>query len=184
VFPVVLLVIAFAPEGLQIWVGSAFAQNSTLVLRYLAAGVFVNCLAQIPLSLVQGTGRPDLVVGLVGFELPVYLVVVYWATKHHGLNGAALAWSARVVVEAAVLFFLAYRLMPRRRGLALRLAGSVGCALAIFYGVTVPSTVNDRALVVAVVLLGLAAASWFGILMEDERALLKAVVGRRLRTAA
>jgi O-antigen/teichoic acid export membrane protein len=184
IFPVVLIIIAFAPEGLTLWVGAVFAQNGTTVLRYLAAGVFVNCLAQIPLSLVQGTGRPDLIVKLVGFELPVYLGVVYWATKHHGLSGAAMAWSSRAVLEAVFLFAIAYRLMPHRQGLAVRLAVSVTSALAIFYCATIPPSLGGRALLVGVVLLGLAGAAWFGILVEDERALLKNFILSRSRATA
>ena len=183
-FPVVLILIAFAPEGLTLWVGRTFAQNSTAVLRYLAAGVFVNCLAQIPLSLVQGTGRPDLVAKLQALELPFYLVAIYWATKHYGLGGTAIVWSARVSVDAALLFAIAYRLLPHRQGVAVRLAASVASALAVFYCATIASSPGARILVVAVVLLGLAGAAWFGVLVEDERVLLRSMVPRRSKAAA
>jgi len=184
VFPVVLIVIAFAPEGLTLWVGTVFAQNSTAVLRYLAAGIFINCLAQIPLSLVQGTGRPDLVAKLIGFELPLYLPVIYWATKHYGLNGAAFAWSSRVIVEAIILFGIAYRLIPHRQGLAVRLAVSAATALTIFYCATLPPSLSGRSLLVSVVLMGLGGAAWFGVLVEDERALLKGMILRLSRAIA
>jgi len=120
----------------------------------------------------------------VGFELPVYLGVVYWATKHHGLSGAAMAWSSRAVLEAVFLFAIAYRLMPHRQGLAVRLAVSVTSALAIFYCATIPPSLGGRALLVGVVLLGLAGAAWFGVLVEDERALLKNFILSRSRATA
>src|SRR5262249_2132174 len=135
-FPVLLLIIAFAPEGLKLWVGAAFAQNSTVVLRYLAAGIFVNCLAQIPASLVQGTGRPDLVAKLQAAELPLYLAGLYWATLHYGLSGAAIAWSLRVIFDAAILFVMSSRLLSPSRGFTWRPALAVAAAMGAFYFVT------------------------------------------------
>lgn len=182
-FPVVLVVIAFAPEGLNLWVGSAFAQNSTAVLRYLAAGVFVNCLAQIPLSLVQSTGRPDIVAKLQAVELPLYLAAIYWATEHYGLSGAAIAWSSRVCVDALLMFAIAHRLLPRCRGFAVPLAASVVSALTIFYFAAVPSSLGTRAFLVVVVLAGLAGAAWFGVLVEDERRMVKSIILRQPKAA-
>lgn len=184
VFPVVLIVIAFAPEGLTLWVGTVFAQNSTAVLRYLAAGIFINCLAQIPLSLVQGTGRPDIVAKLQAIELPLYLAAIFWATKRYGLSGAAIAWSSRVALDAVLLFAFAYRLLPHRQGRAVRLAVSVVGALAVFYCATVPVSPAVRALLVATVLLGWAGVAWFNVLVEDERLMLRSIVLRRSKVAA
>ena len=54
VFPVVLVISAFAPEALRLWLGVSFAQNSSSVLRWLAVGVAIaNCLAQLPFALLQ-----------------------------------------------------------------------------------------------------------------------------------
>ena len=175
-FPVVLIVMAFAPEGLKLWVGSVFAQKSTAVLRYLAAGVFVNCLAQLPLSLVQGTGRPDMAAKLQAAELPLYLAAIFWATKHYGLSGAAIAWSTRVSLDAMLLFVIAYSLLPYRRGLALRLGASVTGALLTFYLITIPASVEMRALLVCLVLLAWAATAWFRLLLQDERNMLRSLV--------
>src|SRR5713101_506154 len=47
IFPIVLILVTLAPEILRLWLGAAFAQNGSLVLRWLAAGLFVNCLAQL-----------------------------------------------------------------------------------------------------------------------------------------
>jgi O-antigen/teichoic acid export membrane protein len=182
-FPVILMMIAFAPEGLKFWVGTAFAQQSTLVLRYLAAGVFVNCLAQIPLSLVQGTGRPDIVAKLQALELPLYLAATYWMTKHYGLSGAAIAWSARVSLDALLLFVVAYGLLPHTRGFGRRMALSVTGALTVFYFATVTSFVGVRILLIVFFLLSTAAAAWFWALVEDERLLIRGLLLGRQKTA-
>lgn len=57
------LLVAF--EGLMLWLGSEFADNSTLVLQLLAVGVFINSLAHVPSGLEQGAGRPDLTAKLI-----------------------------------------------------------------------------------------------------------------------
>src|ERR1039457_6126600 len=59
IFPIVLVIVTFSQEGLMIWLGKEFANNSANVLRWLAAGVFFNCLAQVIYTLIQGRGRPD-----------------------------------------------------------------------------------------------------------------------------
>lgn len=41
-FPLVLVIVVLAHEGLTLWLGREFADNSTLVLQLLAAGVFIN----------------------------------------------------------------------------------------------------------------------------------------------
>ncbi|MHB8754744.1 MAG: flippase [Candidatus Acidiferrales bacterium] len=111
-FPVVVLILVFAGSGLKLWLGADFAQHSTRVLQWLAAGVFINGLALIPYSLLQGVGRPDLTAKLHLAELPAYLLVLWWLIHAEGIEGAAMAWTARVFVDAVVLFGLARRFLP------------------------------------------------------------------------
>jgi len=183
-FPAALILIAFAPEGLELWVGASFARNSSMVLRWLAAGVFVNCLAQIPLALVQGTGYPDRIAKLQAIELPIYLSAIWWATKHYGLNGAAVAWSARVTIDAIVIFLFAYQLLPERRRDAGRLAAAAAVALGLFAIAALLRSIDARALLVACLLTALAAAVWFRILVDDERVAIKSIILRRTNVAA
>jgi len=112
-FPIVLLIVVFAESGLKLWLGADFAQHSTRVLQWLAVGVFVNGLALIPYSLLQGVGRPDLTAKLHLAELPAYLLVLWWLIHVDGIEGAAMAWAARVFVDALVLFGMARRFLPK-----------------------------------------------------------------------
>lgn len=113
-FPMILLILVFAENGLKLWLGADFAQHSTRVLQWLAVGVFINGLALIPYSLLQGVGRPDLTAKLHLAELPAYLLVLWWLIHAYGIEGAAMAWTARVFVDAVVLFGLARRFLPSR----------------------------------------------------------------------
>ena len=63
-FPVVLLMVTFAPDGLRLWLGPAFASHSQSVLRWVAAGMFINSVACIPFSLLQSAGQPRITASL------------------------------------------------------------------------------------------------------------------------
>ena len=58
-FPLILLIVALAQDGLKVWLGADFAQHSFRVLQWLAIGVFINGLASVPFAVVQGAGRPS-----------------------------------------------------------------------------------------------------------------------------
>lgn len=102
--PVILLVIAFAPEILRAWLGGDFATKSTGVLRILAAGTLINSVAYVPSSLLLGVDRPDLTAKFHVLELPLYIALLWVLLGHMGISGAALAWSLRVTIDAILLF--------------------------------------------------------------------------------
>jgi O-antigen/teichoic acid export membrane protein len=104
-----VLTVGLARSGLTLWLGADFAQHGYRVLQWLAVGVFINCLALIPFTLVQGVGRPDLTAKLHLIELPLYLSALWWLISAHGVEGAAIAWTARMGVDGAVLFGMADR---------------------------------------------------------------------------
>jgi len=110
-FPVVLIIITFSGEGLRLWLGSEFADNGTAVMQWLTAGVFFNSLAAVPFALIQGAGRPDLTAKLHIIELPFYLVGLWWLVTSMGIEGAAVAWTARVLFDMTALFWIAHHLL-------------------------------------------------------------------------
>jgi O-antigen/teichoic acid export membrane protein len=114
--PVVLLTVSVARSGLTLWLGADFAQHSFRVLQWLAVGVLINSLAQIPFALVQGVGRPDLTAKLHLIELPAYLLTLWWLVSARGVEGAAMAWTARMGVDAMLLFGMTQRLFRGSMG--------------------------------------------------------------------
>jgi O-antigen/teichoic acid export membrane protein len=111
-FPVVLIVIALAREGLALWLGREFADNSFRALQCLTAGVFINSFAQIASALVQSAGRPDLTAKAHLAELPLYLACLWLLITIFGVPGAALAWFLRVLADGVLVFLFASRLVP------------------------------------------------------------------------
>lgn len=170
-FPVVLLTVALAYDGLKLWLGAEFARNSAHVLQWLAVGVLINSLAQVPFALLQGVGKPDLTAKLHLIELPLYFAALWWLTKTFGIEGAAMAWTARVTADALFLFGLARRLVPGNRRMSLRIALLPPAAMLVL---GLASTL-EGAITKAVFLLATTACfafvAWHGILTAEERAL-------------
>jgi O-antigen/teichoic acid export membrane protein len=180
-FPIVAIITTLAPEGLRSWLGVTFAENSTLILRWLAAGVLVNGLAQVPFSLIQSAGRSDLTAKLHLVELPFYLAVLVLLLRGCGITGAAIAWTLRVVVDAGALFVLARQVLPLRPAVLRRLGATVALALAALFLTTLIETVVLKLVCLALGLLVFGIVSWFRVLAGDERAFLRRIVTRRRR---
>lgn len=176
-FPPILLIVAFAHQGLQWWLGDEFAVHSTLILRWLAVGVFINSIAQVFFTLLQGIGRPDLSAKLHIAELPAYLVALFWSVQHFGVLGAAVTWSARVTIDAVLLLWLATRALDERRLFPrMILAGLVPiCAFSVPLFFT---SVFSRTASVVLTLLGFLIVGWLVGLSEDERSRIKAELRR------
>ena len=175
-FPIILMITAFAHEGLEWWLGNEFARHSAPVLQCLAIGVFINSLAQLFATLVQGVGRPDLSAKLHLLELPIYLPMLWLAIRSYGVIGAALAWSGRVAVDGVLLFWLSGRLIHNRdllKRLATGLLVALGAlALPLWVAPLVP-----RATTTVFVMVAFVATTWFVVLAEDERAFIKGRIG-------
>jgi O-antigen/teichoic acid export membrane protein len=172
-FPVTVSVIVLGNSGLRLWLGPDFAEHSTRVLQWLAAGVFINCLAQVPFALVQSVGRPDLTAKLLLIELPGYLPTLWYLSTRYGIDGAAIAWTARAFIEALVLFVIAKRFLPNGSHPAARVTALMTASLVVFIcaaqlrglifkGVFLPLTVTVFVL-----------ANWFVVFSPQERLLVR-----------
>lgn len=175
-FPVVLITVALAQDGLNMWLGGDFASRSFRVLQWLAVGVFMNSLAQVPFALVQSAGRPDLSAKLHLVELPCYLLALWWLVSSFGIQGAAIAWAARSVADTAALFVLARSFLPARnlfswRASALVVMGGFSLLIAallegsVAKGIFLVSTLAIFAVI-----------SWLLILTPEERILAQTYV--------
>ena len=184
VFPIVLAVIAFAPETLLLWLGPAFSQNGSAVLRWIAAGVFILSLATIPFALIQSAGRPDITAKLQLAELPVYLAVLWLLTKRFGIEGTAITWVGRLALDSVLLFFYAHRLLPQKRQFLATLGVAVPVALLSFYLISATGSLILRAIFFTVGCLVFALAGWRWGLDSGERIFLlrtpKGVLGKVL----
>jgi O-antigen/teichoic acid export membrane protein len=177
-FPIVLLVMAFAREGLQFWLGLEFANNSLRVLQWLAFGRLINSLAQVPFGLVQGAGHPRLTGKLHLIELPFYLVVVWWLTRTLGIEGAAIAWVARVVVDAAILFVMAQRLLRYSASIVWQMALVLGLAIVTLVAAIIPMEAHVKLVFVVLALSIYAPFTWSHIRNDAGRQMIFSIFSR------
>jgi O-antigen/teichoic acid export membrane protein len=173
-FPVVLVTIGVAQSGLTVWLGPEFAQHSVRVLQWLAVGVFLNCLAQVPFALVQGVGRPDLTAKLHLIELPCYLLALWWLIHMRGIEGAAIAWAGRAAIDALVLFGLGKRFLPTCASVVRRTAFLLALALVTLALASIGQGFVLKGTFLLVTILAFVFASWFLLLTPDERILVQA----------
>ena len=106
-FPIVFLMVVFSREGMDLWLGEKFSQNSSLILQIFAIGILINSIAYIPFHFFQGIGKPDIPAKINLIELPVYVLLMWFFIIKMGTIGAALVWLFRIVIDALILFFIA-----------------------------------------------------------------------------
>jgi O-antigen/teichoic acid export membrane protein len=172
IFPIILVMVCLAPEFLRLWLGSIFAQNSSTVLRLLAAGVFVNCFSTVPSTFVQSAGRPDISAKLYLLELPLYVAMIWMLARHWGIEGTAAAWSIRITLDAVLLFYFSYKLLPHKPAFLPRLAGTVSLGLLLFYLATLLSSLAVKVVLLSISLVAFGLISWFRGLGPVERGFL------------
>ena len=168
-FPVVLVLVAFAPEALHFWLGAEFARQSAPVAQALAIAVFVNSLGQIPFTHVQGAGRPDITAKLHLVELPIYVVALFVLAKSMGIRGVAIAWLLRVVIDAVLLFLFSWRLLPENNFMVKKLPLLVTGALAIFSTAIFLNGAATKIIFVVVACLLVTVALWQWMLSAREK---------------
>jgi O-antigen/teichoic acid export membrane protein len=129
--------------------------------------------------LVQGAGRPDKVAKLHLIELPLYLPVLWYLTVQFGIEGAAVSWTLRVAIDAALLYSAASMLLPRKEGALARIAFSVITVSGVLVGAFfITETIYKFVYYISIIGIFLVVA-WHRILLESERT----VVGIRLLAA-
>lgn len=172
-FPVVMIIVTFAREGLALWLGDEFTGDSSLVLQFLAVGVLINSLAHVPLGLVQGAGRPDLTARLHLIEMPFYLLLLWWLLGAYGIVGAAIAWMVRVAVDSLLLFVIAGRLSPSLSPINLQSVLMMGAVVfLLFLGAVIPGLVLKGCFLL-LVLTAFTVIAWFVILNTNERRMIR-----------
>lgn len=106
-FFVCVLVAIIAKPVLSIWISNDFAQNSIVIVYVLCAGMWLNSIAQMPITLLHAVGKPRLVVVAQTIELGLYVALIIVLAHLFGIVGAAIAWSLRVTIDLALLQYFA-----------------------------------------------------------------------------
>lgn len=176
--PIVAVLIPFSHDVVGLMFGAQYAARSTLVLQILSVGVLVNCLAFVPVALIQGVDRPDLSAKFHLLQVPFHVLLVLLLVSKLGIAGAALAWSIRATLDAVLQFTAAGRLAHLPRGL--NPAGRMRPTLALLAGVSLVAWLlvalvtreSVRLVLGGLLLAGVAFVIWRYLLDRTERRLL------------
>jgi len=109
IYPAVFLIVSFAFEGMQIWLGDNFAENSSQVMQFLSIGILMNSLSLIPNIFFQGTGKPHIPTLLNSIELPIYIFGMWLLVSNYGIKGAAFFYMVAAIFDAILMYILAYK---------------------------------------------------------------------------
>jgi O-antigen/teichoic acid export membrane protein len=179
--PFALMLALLGGPFLGIWAGPDYAQNSTRPFLIILLGLWFNALAYVPYNYLLASGRTALLAKIHLLEVLPYLAVTAVLTERWGAEGAAVAWTARVILDSALFFGAAKRSAglavtptPERALFGLAAAASLACGIGVASILSV-SLVGRAAL--ATCLVGVyTLAMWNWGLTPEERAGVRAVV--------
>jgi O-antigen/teichoic acid export membrane protein len=174
IFPLTLIIFTLAHDGLNLWLGNEFSQNSTAVLQWITVGVFIHSLGQVPYGLIQGAGRPDLTGKLHIVELPFYILGLWLLIHSNGIVGAAMAWFFRICLDTVCMFVIAHRLLMIKKEIMIQKMVFIGGVLPIFMFATFPETLFMKTLFLVSFLSIFSFATWFWLLDTHEKAMVLA----------
>lgn len=141
--PLMALTFLFTPELLQLWLGADFSTAATSATRWLALGWLHVMIARTNSTVLQATGRPDLLAKAHLCQVLPFLGVLWWTTTNYGIAGAAFAWCLRGVVDALALATLVGVAVPslsqraRARLWALPPIWAIFAGLGLLQGITI-----------------------------------------------
>lgn len=180
--PVTLTLITFAKQILQMWLGSEFAQNSTIVFQILAIGVLIGVLAPIPGAVLQGYGRPDIIAKLYLAYIPLNVALVWMLVSNMALLGAALSFIIRTIIDTILLFAISLKIIRLSAASFLKfLLPTLGTIflISVPLGLTVWMDCFPllQAGVVGSLMLFFAYSIWKWCLYKDDKIFLRSVLG-------
>lgn len=105
--PMMVFGIFLMQPFLSLWLGAEFATRAASVGETILVGIWFNSLAMIPTCHLQATGRPGIVARFQTYEMLPFFVFLWWMMQWFGVFGAAIAWSARCLIDGLLLIYVA-----------------------------------------------------------------------------
>jgi O-antigen/teichoic acid export membrane protein len=105
--PIVVIGLLLIKPFLFFWINNSLAKEAAPIGQVLLLGIWINALALIPYTYLQGRGRPDIPAKFHALELVPFVAVLWLLIDYFGLEGAAWAWDIRVIADTILLFWAA-----------------------------------------------------------------------------
>jgi len=134
--PTLMLMFVVARPFFTLWAGPEYGRQSSLPFYILLGGLLFSIVAFVPYGCLVAAGKNDQIAKLHWSEVVPYAVLAYFLISYLGIAGAALAWSIRVAVDAAVATWMARSIVgtdvPLRRIILTGVAGGLVLTPPIF----------------------------------------------------
>lgn len=110
--PVSVLLVILAEPLLRWWLAAAFAPDVVEVFRLFVAAIYLNSIALVAYTALQAAGQAGAAARLHLLELPIFAFAILLAAKFGGVQGIALVWALRLMLDGAAMWRLALRRLP------------------------------------------------------------------------
>ena len=127
-------------------------------------------------------GYPQLIAKIQMVELPIDLGMLWYAASHHGITGMAIAWLARVVIDAIILFWFYYRIVETpiaivKNTLVSAAAGVTMTVLLLYLSTAVAITTYSRIILCVASLLLFVNYAWRALQDAEKQDVLRVFNG-------
>lgn len=176
--PIILISVILAQPFLNYWLGIDFAHNSSTIMQILSFGVLLCALSQVPYVAIQAMGRPDYPAKLHLIQLPLYLGIIWWLTRIFGVQGVAIAWLLRIVMDFVCLFWFYFRISETTNvvsDILMPIAYTVSGILCCLFLTEKITDLTYKCLVLSIALIIFVFYAW-KIVLSDEQAAIKRVL--------
>ena len=111
ILPIALFLVLFANEIMNLWMGQDFSSHSAVLLKIFAFGIFINCLAHVPFTLLQGIGQSKFTALVHCCIFPIFSFLLWWLIDIDQERGAALAWLIRIFIDLCLMFLICHNIL-------------------------------------------------------------------------
>jgi O-antigen/teichoic acid export membrane protein len=177
-FPLLLFTTAFAPEWLKMWLGPAFAANSSTVVQLMAIGILFNSIGRLGFSFVTGVGKARWTGLLHLAELPLFFGFLYLLTLRFGIVGAALATTLRYTLDTVAMLWMVGILLPEAAGELNKQWLLLGGAFVLLLGMMLPLPLAVRVVAFVAISAGFAWFAWAWVLSAADRHIARDLLAR------
>ncbi|VVE06541.1 polysaccharide biosynthesis protein [Pandoraea horticolens] len=149
----------FSDLILSRWISADFSAHAAGVLILFACGMLINSVSSAPLTWLQATDKARVVAMIHTIELPLFFGSLWIGLRYFGIQGAAVAWVARIALDALFLWTAAVLCDGRLMSVALRSAALAGAATLAIYLLSVSHlSLITRGIVLLALLI------WWGVI--------------------
>ena len=109
--PISAVVFFWGGDIISLWFGEDGTKNFDLILKVLSIGFLFNALAQVPYASLHAKALTRTTAFIHLFELFLFIPVLIYSVIWFDIIGAAIAWSARAIIDCWILFLADKNLM-------------------------------------------------------------------------